>query len=175
MTTRWRLRCAPDALAEFAKRFSYADDHAVEEIGARAKKSGVLDRDGFVQLCGWKTQRSRSRCARNEAAFIKAVTRAALSSRNERFKIEALTLLDGVSWPTASVILHFCDRDPYPIVDFRALWSLGVNAPARYTFPFWREYCEVVRGLVARTGMSIRDVDRGLWQYSKERQRPRAT
>jgi len=170
--TRWRLRCPPEALAEYAKRFSYAGDRDIAELGARARKAGHLDREAFLKLCAWKTQRSRSRCAKNDATFVEAVTRASFASHDERFKIEVLTLLDGVSWPTASVILHFCDRKPYPIVDFRALWSLGVSEPARYTFAFWNEYCGVVHALVRRTGLSIRDVDRGLWQYSKERQRP---
>ncbi len=36
-----------------------------------------------------------------------------------------LRFLDGVEWPTASTILHFCGARPYPILDYRALWSLG--------------------------------------------------
>ena len=85
-------------------------------------------------------------------------------------KVGVLLLLEGVSWPTASVILRFCDRGLYPILDYRALWSLGVAPPPPYRFPFWRAYVDFVRGLHERTGLPMRTLDRALWQYSKERQ-----
>ncbi len=39
-------------------------------------------------------------------------------------------MLDGVSWLIASVILHFCHSDPYPIIDFRSLWSVSLEVPS---------------------------------------------
>jgi len=33
------------------------------------------------------------------------------------------SLTVGVQWPTAWVILHFCDRGKFPIIDYRALWQ----------------------------------------------------
>src|SRR5437773_881772 len=78
--------------------------------------------------------------------------------------------LDGVDWPTASVLLHFCDRQPYPVLDFRALWSLGISHPPTYTFEFWWAYASFTRQLAASSGESMRTVDRALWQYSKEHQ-----
>lgn len=82
-----------------------------------------------------------------------------------------LTLLSGVQWPTASVILHFCAAEPYPILDFRALWSLSEDVPpSGYTFPFWWSYCEATRCLAAKARVSMRVLDRALWQYSKENQ-----
>ena len=76
-----------------------------------------------------------------------------------------------ISWPTASVILHFCDRGPYPILDFRAVWSVGVPGVPKYTFSLWWEYTCFIREISDRTGLSMRTIDRALWQYSKERQR----
>ncbi len=61
----------------------------------------------------------------NPEDFIKDVTHTALITPSERLRIEVLTLLNGVSWPTASVLLHFGYDNLYPILDFRALWSLG--------------------------------------------------
>lgn len=102
-----------------------------------------------LAIAEWKTARSRSHCRKNDDGYVKEVTRAALSSNNERFKIEVLRLLDGVEWPTASVILHFCDRGRYPILDVRALWSLG--SPFLHGWDFtsgWitRSSCAASRG-----------------------------
>lgn len=81
---------------------------------------------------------------------------------------ESLTLLSGVGWPTASVILHLCHREPHPILDFRALWSLSCSVRSRYDYPFYAAYAAFTRALCKRIGCDSRTLDRALWQYSKE-------
>lgn len=104
-------------------------------------------------------------------AYIREVTTLALNpSTSPRLAIESLTLLRGVHWPTASVILHFCHQDKYPILDFRALWTLSCEVPAQYDFPFWNSYTSYTRELAGRIGCEMRDLDRALWQYSKDHQ-----
>lgn len=87
-----------------------------------------------------------------------------------RARIEALNLLDGVAWPTASVILHLFHSDPYPILDYRALWSLSLEQPTQYNFPFWWGYVEFCRGIAESANVDMRTLDKALWQYSKENQ-----
>lgn len=94
----------------------------------------------------------------------------ALTSTVERTRVEALTLLDGVQWPTASVILHFYHKDPYPIIDFRTLWSISMEVPSHYSFEFWWQYVEYCRLLAKRAHLEMRALDQALWQYSKENQ-----
>jgi hypothetical protein len=177
--SQFRLRFPEDQLTKWARKYRAAarqgDIERERDIETRAspqaRERGFLDRNDFLLLCRWKTARSQSHCARNTEAAVEEVTRVAFGAQDERLKVAALLALHGVRWPTASVLLHFCDRRPYPILDFRALWSLGVAAPTEYNFAFWNDYCGYVRGLHARTGLTMREVDRALWQYSKERQR----
>lgn len=144
-------------------------------IGPAVRKRGHYTRDDFLTVGTWKSRRPQKRYAMNDEAFVVAVTRTALSSPHERLRIEVLTLLDGVSWPTASVLLYFGHSDPYPILDFRALWSLGVNVPTDaygfYDFPLWWEYTAFCRGLADECRVPMRVLDRALWQYSKENQK----
>ena len=86
--------------------------------------------------------------------------------------------LVGVQMPTASVLLHFASSDPrstvtadkaYPIIDFRARWSLNCEK-RRDTFESWWGYVQACRALAAECGVSMRDVDRGLWEYSNQNQ-----
>jgi hypothetical protein len=168
-TLRCRFRISQTH--SLAGRFSDASgDELVERIGSAARQQGFLTREEFLSMARWKTPRSQPRCAKNSPEFVEEVTRNALASKNERFKIECLRLLEGVEWPTASVILHFCDEAPYPILDVRALWSLGLSRAPHYTLAFWLEYLRVTRALAAKAGVSMRTLDRALWQYSKERQ-----
>jgi len=163
-------------LQMLADAYQYADDHEVEHVIApAAKQRGHFTKDEFQRLCRWKTARSRSRVASNPAALVEEVTRIALSTPDEELRIRVLTLLKGVSWPTASVVLHFAHREQYPILDFRALWSLGSEPPSQYTFEFWSSYVRFCRELAVKTGVSMRTLDRALWQYSKTKQPGEAT
>lgn len=99
------------------------------------------------------------------------MTRVALSTPDERLRIEILTLLSGVSWPSASVLLHFGHNDPYPILDFRALWSLGIDSrKVIYNFDLWWAYTSFHRELADEAGVSMQELDLALWQYSMENQ-----
>jgi len=168
---RFRLRFPASAIEKWAEGFSDASDSVIEKrIAPAARRQGYLTREQFLAIAEWKTVRSRPRCEKNDAGFVKEVTRAALGSKDERFKIQALRLLEGVEWPTASVILHFCDRGRYPILDVRALWSAGLDASPCYGFKFWMEYTDFMRALAAGAGVSMRTLDKALWQYSKVKQ-----
>lgn len=167
----FRLRFPASAARRWASRFSEAGaDAAVETIGSRVRDRGHLLRGEFLELCRWKTPRSGPRCAENSAATIREATAVALASDDERAKMYILRTLAGVGWPTASVILHFCDSRPYPILDVRALWSAGYAGPPTYGMELWLGYTEFCRKIARAARLDMRTLDRALWQYSKERQ-----
>ena len=140
------------------------------EFSSKVKKRGYYLQKEFLTLAVWKSPRPRPRYERNPSALIKEVTGLALSAKAEQVRIMLPTVLDGVGMPVASVLLHFGSTDPYPILDFRALWSLGIDAPPGYTFDFWWDYTEYCRKIAGENGVSMRTLDRALWQYSKENQ-----
>lgn len=123
-----------------------------------------------MQLGRWKSPRIGPRLAADDRDYVAAVTAVALSTPDERLRVDVLRLLSGVAWPMASVILHWCHAAPYPILDFRALWSLGLDPLPAYDFPLWQAYTDHCRGLAAAAGVTMRQLDRALWQYSKEKQ-----
>lgn len=169
---KFNLRPSLKRLSDYATRYPAEYDREIETTLAPAvHKRGYFTKPEFEQLCKWKTPRSQKRVASNTADYIEAVTRTALSTPSEQLQIEVLTLLDGVNFPTASVVLHFCHKEPYPILDVRALWSLGVeSSQVTYDFALWWEYTLYCRNLAAKAGVSMRELDRALWQYSKEHQ-----
>jgi len=165
------LRFKKHKILYWANKYSYENEDVVCDLISPVKKRGHLTYNEFLSICRWKTPRSQKKCQENEESYVKLITKSAFKSRNERFKIETLTLLKGVSWPTASTILHFFDKGKYPILDFRALWSLKKEVPNQYTFEFWIECVEYCRKLSKECGVNMRILDRALWQYSKERQK----
>ena len=167
---RFRLRFPLRDIPRWAAASGDPDDPELAAIAARARRSGYLRKRDLLQLARWKTPRSRPRVEANAASTVRALTRKAFASKDERARIELLTRLAGVGWPTASVLLHFCHADPYPILDVRALWSFGIERPPAYRFEFWWRYTLACRRAAARAGCSMRTLDRAAWQFSVARQ-----
>lgn len=166
------LRFPVSKIESWAARYDASQDDVPENtIAPRMRARGYLNKNDFLALARWKSPRSQPLCAQNPEDYIKAVTRTAFSTPHERLRIEVLLLLTGVSWPTASVILHFGHMEPYPILDVRALWSLRVQARQdAYDFNLWWGYAQFCRSLARQSNVTMRILDRALWQYSKERQ-----
>ena len=154
----FKLRFNKKAVREWAERYPVDYDAEIENnIAPRVKARGYFLQDEFIRLCRWKTPRSQSKVASNHTDYIEAVTQTALTTPNERLRNEVLLLLNDVSWPTASVVLHFCHADPYPILDVRALWSLGIDAiSVPYNFEFWNEYTQFCRKLANEAKVTMR-------------------
>lgn len=169
---KFSLRFPIAEVKTWADEYSYGGDSTLaEEIGRPVKAQRYVTKGQLLGLAHWKSPRIVPRCDANDADFVEEVTGKALQSKHERFRVEALRLLTGVDWPMASVILHFCHDDDYPILDYRALWSLRVHPVPRYKYDLWAEYTRVTRKLAAEAGVGMRTLDRALWQYSKEKQR----
>ena len=56
-----------------------------------------------------------------------------------------------------------------PILDYRALEALGVKSRSTYPLSFWLAYLAACRRLAKQHGVSVRTLDKALWQWSKER------
>jgi hypothetical protein len=151
-----------------AARFPSSDDARLLAVGTAARMRGHYTRGEFVEVCAWKTPRSRSRIAANPPRVIAAATRRAMAAEDEAVRIEALLELDGVGVPTASTLLYAAFPDEYPILDVRALESLGVKRRSGYPVGFWLAYLTACRSLARRAGVSLRTLDKALWQHSKE-------
>jgi hypothetical protein len=79
------------------------------------------------------------------------------------------TSLKGVAVPVGSALLHFAVPDRYPILDYRALASLGdAKRRTHYSISFWVGYVDRCQNLARGAGVSIRELDKALWQDSRE-------
>ena len=173
--TEFTLRFDSSRLLELAGRYNDPNEHVVERLAPLMKDMEFLDSETFVQLMGWKTQRTKKRVNSVAGNMLKEITQLSFGTKDERLRIEVLRLLNGVDWPSASVILHFKFPDRYPIIDFRALWSLGFEKLPTYNFTFWNDYSVFCRKLAHENSLTMRKLDRALWQYSKENQPPKTT
>jgi len=165
----FRLQFPLADVKALAARYDFDEDVDVAAAGAAARARGHYTKTELVLVCEWKTPRSRSRVASNTPAFVKAATGAAFATEDEAERMAVLCSLQGVHAPTASVLLHFAFPDRYPIIDWRALESLGQPRRSAYTIGYWLAYLDACRELASRAHVTMRVLDKALWQYSRER------
>ena len=165
----FELQVPPDQIEALAERFGYMDESKLLTIGESVRARGYYTRGEFIEVCAFKSVRSRPKIAANSRDAIVSATRSALATDDEGLRMQHLLALDGVGVPTASTLLYCAFPADYPILDIRALESLGVKPRSQYPVSFWLLYLAACRALSAGRGVSIRTLDKALWQHSKER------
>ncbi len=142
---------------------------------SHVRARGEFSRAEFLRMCRWKTPRAMPHYARNSAARIRMVSRAALAARSERRRIELLTSLRGVSVPVASAILTLIEPDRYGVLDIR-VWQLlftlavvGWKPRGRgFSVRDWLHYVSVLRHHARRLGVPVRAVEWTLFRCHRK-------
>jgi hypothetical protein len=165
---KFELQFPAEEIDALAARFPGGDDTRLMAVGAAVRTRGHYTRAEFIEVSGWKTPRSRPKVSSNPEAAVVDATGRALAATDEATRIGALLELNGVGVPTASTLLYAAFPADYPILDVRALESLGVGPRSGYPVSFWLAYLEACRLLARQTGVSLRTLDKALWQHSKE-------
>jgi hypothetical protein len=133
------------------------------EIGRRSRGAGYYTRDDFVVMC--ESANSSKHCGAGSSRQIEDATRIALNTTSERERIRSLITLSGVSWPTASVFLHYTFEDQYPTLAPTTLWSWGCDKTDT-NFEFWWAYVEANRSLRSECRVTMHTLDTALRQFA---------
>ena len=162
----------PQVTLEEATKLSSDYDSAADgsalEAGQKIK-SGDYSRIHLETIFKWKTKnRGKSRLARNTDSEIADALWLAATAKEPRSAIAVLTGLSGVDTPVASAIATVIHPDTHTILDFRALETLGNRSPDR-SMTFYLNYLAFCTNLAAEWKMSLRQLDRALWQWSADR------
>jgi hypothetical protein len=163
----------PKARAELerlAKRCQFGGgDNEVIEVGKRSQAAGFYTRDDFLRVCKFTNSKH---CTANTEEKIQRTTRTSLRpTTTERKRVDGLLRLSGVSWLTASALLHYGHREDYPVLAKRILWAWGFDErPANLNFAFWWAYVQASRELRSELGVTMRDLNRALWQFATDQQ-----
>lgn len=147
---------------------------------AHVRRRHGFSRAEFLDMCRWKSPRAIRHCERNSAAAVRRVSRAVLTTRSERRRMELLTGLRGVSVPTASAILTLVDPQRYGVLDIR-VWQLlfGLGTVSRrssgrgFALGDWLEYLGELRRHARRLGVRARAVELTLFLCHRRLQKGR--
>jgi hypothetical protein len=156
-----KIELTRDQILEYANRYVSDQDDVLGERMLAAATRGYMTRDDLVAVAKWKWRGGRTGqlCAQNTETEVQEISTVSFAAKSERLRIGALLALRGVQWPMASVILHFAFPDDYPILDVRAMATIGGST--LYTFEKWQDYVELCRETARAHNVAMRTLDKG--------------
>ena len=143
-----------------------------------ARQRGHLTRSELQAVCRWKSPRAIRYINANTPSQVRVATQAALATRSEHRRLEALTRLRGVSVPMASAVLMLLNPKRYGVIDIR-VWQLlhelgtvtknaeGVNLSSTN----WYEFLVIIRHFSRKLRVTARDIERTLFDAHRAYQR----
>jgi len=144
------------------------------ELGTKLRKNKALTCKDLASIVEWKFKddterlaRSLSLVARNDEATVNRLSSQALSipGCEDGYRMNCLTLLEGVSPILASVILAFFDPEQYCILD-QYTWKalLGNVPPNMQTTQNYLVLLAVIRKTAAKQKLDVRVIDKAFFK-----------
>ena len=174
------INLSVEEIQEYSRRYKEEDggrllesDRSLQESLKDAQLRGHITQRQLQDVVEWKSgKRTLHLCKKNTPEEVEECSAVAFAARTDRLRIHALVALQGVSWPTASAILHFVFPRRFPVLDVRAMRTVGEipadsNQPPSYTIPLWSKYAKLCRETAERYGVTLRDLDRALWMWDR--------
>ena len=168
-----------DLEARYLERQSATDESLEEAVigfkeNVRSRETqetpnGYLLKAELSSMAHWRYHWLSSHINQNPPRLIEKLTGEVFRLDDDWKKVEKLTWLHGVREPVASVILHLYDPKKYPILDRHALRAIEIDyQTVDYDEPFWQEYVNLCRAAAESYDVSMRKLDRALYQYGKD-------
>jgi len=144
------------------------------ELGAKFRKNKSLTCKDLAAIVEWKfygdeekKARSLELVARNDEATVSRLTSQALSipGCEDGYRMNCLTLLEGVSPILASIILTFFDPKTYCILDAHTWKALLGNVPPNMqTTQNYLVLLAVIRKSAAKQKLDVRVIDKAYFK-----------
>lgn len=149
------------------------DDLLARILSHAVEHSRGLTYDELRFLFVWKSGPRNLRYLPDGPEGAKLIERLTRKGLKEKC-IKTLCDLPGIQIPTASAILHFAYPEEFPVIDRRVLVTTGYfteeESQKKTIGPLlWDKYVKWCVPMAEYCEVSLRDFDRGLWQYDVEK------
>jgi hypothetical protein len=148
------------------------------ELGAKFRKNKALTVKDLALVVEWKfidepekLVRTQELVLRNSEANVARITGQALSipGCEDAYRVNCLTVLEGVSPIIASIILTFFDPKQYCILDVNVWKRLLGNPPPNMQSPQnYTVLLTAIRKTAAKQNLDVRVIDKALYKKSKD-------
>ena len=149
------------------------------ELGAKFRKAGVMTCEDLRQVVDWRFQDSEEKkkrvleaVAKNDEASVTRISSQVFSvaGNEDAFRMNSLTMLNGVSPIIASVILSFFDPKQYGVFDIQA-WKalLGNEPPNLFTTQNYLRFLAALRKTASKHNLDARTVEKAFFKKNLDK------
>jgi hypothetical protein len=159
------------SIDEMLQQFPYLERQQTLQLMKKVRASkGKITRTLLIEMCAFKTMRSKGKVKQNKPHKIRSVFRRVHAIQQAEEKCEILYDLKGVRVPTATAILMFLNPRMYPIIDTRVwqvLFDFGHvdhNEHGRsFSKQDYTDYLEAISGFSSKHHLTARQIDKILY------------
>ena len=156
------------ALAKKYEQQPMRMENGAMDAGRRIREECDYTLENLMAIVEWKSGRRKALVGSNDQSEIEDALQTMVGCKKDRTRIATLVGLCGVAVPMGSAILTAFDPEQYTVIDVRALQSLQVSKPSP-TIDLYLCYLDFCRETSKRLKVSLRKLDKALWQQSKDR------
>jgi hypothetical protein len=141
-------------------------------------RNGDFSKENLRAIYRWKMQsysylgQERKYFDKNSDESVANVLQAAIDAIDKHGDTERafreLQSLKGIGLPVASAILTAVFPERFTVIDVMALRALGVPEGTPLSVPLYERYLTFCWQHANRLGISLRDMDRALWQWGSD-------
>lgn len=142
---------------------------------AFAKKEGFFTMGFLYDILDWKSPRSKKYWSRNDNAYVKEVSKKFFLFTDDEDRVVCLRELHGFRVPVASAILTLMDPDNYGVIDthvWQLLYHYGLVSEkedgTNLSTGNWLQFLDIIRPLAQQYKVSVRDIERTLFNYHRD-------
>ncbi len=152
------------------------------ELGAKFRRNKVLTRDDLAQIVEWKfkdgseekKKRVLAAIAQNDEATVARISGQVFNvpSNDDAYRLNSLTMLNGVSPVLASIILAFFDPKQYGVFDAQVWKALLGNEPPNLFAP--QNYLKLLAALrktASKNNLDARTVEKAFFKKKLDESR----
>lgn len=172
----------PSLLSACLVHDEYPDTAPLIASLSHVREVGYFTRSEFLSMCKWKEQRERRRqhWISNTEDEVQMLSARALGASDEARRILHLCRLRGVGIPVASAFLTLVDPEHYGVIDIRVWQLLALYQEVDYDLDgralqvlHWLDYLDKIRMWAGEINVSVRAIERTLFQHHREIQTER--
>ena len=177
-----RFSDIPSLLSACLIHDEYPDTAPLIASLSHVREAGYFTRSEFLSMCKWKEPRERRRqhWATNTEDEVRMLSAKAFGASDEARRILHLCRLRGVGIPVASAFLTLVDPEHYGVIDIRVWQLLAFYQEVDYDpdgralqVLHWLDYLDKIRMWAGEINVSVRAIERTLFQHHREIQTER--
>lgn len=151
-----------------------------KELREKFQRNRFATKEDLRKIIEWKFQgQLKGRKSLNinrlnnfSAELIEGISKLVVTTDSDKTRLRLLTVIDGVGYSIATVILSFFDPQNYGVLDFHAWNAIFQDREKTFGERECLKFIRELRKIAREVGLPCRDVEKALFKKDKFKRKP---